>query len=155
MQFRKWSGCVLMAGLMACGGKEGQRWQGEIEHDGVTVEYETYYTPPSLIETVKGSKGIAARVAINGKTMALSPGVKYPDEWNDEGHTRRFSQEFWGDVAAKFKEIDPGEDHTGEHHLLLNMLEALRDHPQTLPPDSGRPRIVQLLVLPSRVTGFA
>ena len=132
--FRELVGFALLASVVACGGEEGPHWQGSVEHDGVTVEYETYYAPPSLIEKINNSDGIAARIAIDGKTMMLSPGVNHPANWEERGNFMEYTPEFWREVANKFKAVDPGKDHEDEHYLLNNLLETLRDSQRTLPP---------------------
>ena len=134
MKFQKLVVPMMLLALAACG-HEGQHWHGVIEHEGVEVEYETFYAPPSVVEKINHSDGIAARIAVNGKTMALSPGIKYPNEWKNDGDAGDFSQKFWGQVAAKLKAVKPGRDHEDDHYILVSMLESLRDARRTLPGD--------------------
>ena len=134
MQFPRLAATLaLVLGIVACG-KEGPSWHGEVEHEGVTVEYETFYSPPSLGEKIGHASGYAGRLVINGKTMALSPGVKHPDDWDEQGNASEYGQEFWGQVAEKLRHL-PNKDHEDEHVMIVKMAEALRDSPGFLAAD--------------------
>lgn len=127
MQLRKWAGLVLLAGLAACG-HEGQRWHGTLEQDGHSVEFETYYYPPGVGEKVfGGASGLAYRIVIDGKTVDMA-GNHIPAEWyENKGSALEYSAEFWGELAEKFKAVDPGKEHGDEHHWIYNVMIDWRD----------------------------
>ena len=140
MQFPKLAVLTLLVGLAACG-KEGEHWHGVLNHEGVDVEYETYYHPPGVGEKIfGGSDGLAYRIAIGGKTLD-SAGNYIPDRWKDKGDFQEYPREFWAGVADIFNSIDPGEDHKEEHHWIYRALVKLRDVPRTLPADLNEHRL--------------
>ena len=136
MQFPKVAALILTLSLAACGHEE-QRVHGEIEHEGTVVTYESWYAPPSLGERFNQSEGIAARIAVDGKTMILTPGVGHPKEWdNGDGSSLNYSNDFWAAITRKFEALPVEKDREDDFHVLLFDLKRLRDTPRTLPADA-------------------
>lgn len=131
MQFRKWAGLVLLASVAACGGEEGQRLHGEVEHEGTVVTYETWYHPPGIGQRVfGGADGLSNRISVAGKTVSMT-GNYIPPEWKNapQAEVDDYSPKFWAGVAEKFNAIKPPKDHEDEHKWIYNELIALRDAP--------------------------
>ena len=116
--------------LVACG-QEGPSYSASVEHDGVTVDLETWYFPPGLTERIyAGADGISLRISLGGKTVTMI-GNYFPSEWEAAEHTNPFeySSVFWSRVTEKFHAIVPSERHKKEHEWVYKELVALRDGP--------------------------
>ena len=116
--------------LVACG-QEGPSYSVSVKHDGVTVDLDTWYSPPGLGERIYGgADGISMRISIGGKTVSMI-GNYFLREWDDAESTDidDYSPLFWAQVAEKFNAIQPPEEHKKEHAWLYSELVALRDMP--------------------------
>ena len=121
---------VLMLTLVACG-QEGYSYSATVKHDGVTVDLDTWYSPPGLGERIYGgADGLSMRISIGGKTVSMA-GNYFPADWEEaeEFDPFEYSPHFWAQVAEKFNAIVSPEEHKKEHHWLYNELIALRDAP--------------------------